>query len=199
MASRTTGTGALPRRIFIALIPPAELLSELGDLIDPLAIRWPQLHWSPAANWHITLAFLARVTPDELSRLTDQLTDLAARTASFNLHLSGAGAFPAPALGRALWLGVAEESGALDRLAADARRATGRAGVRADDASFLPHLTIARVGIETDLRLQIGVLEPWRSSNWHVDQLAIVESRLGQGVGGGPRYEVLQRFALARH
>ena len=96
-------------------------------------------------------------------------------------------------------LHVAAVVDAHDRVIATEAFSTTRAGYRAMLRWMRTHGDIARVGIETDLRLQIGVLEPWRSSNWHVDQLAIVESRLGQGVGGGPRYEVLQRFALARH
>lgn len=199
MASRTTGTGALPRRMFIALWPTAEIHAWLSDLLDPLATRWPQLRWSPAANWHLTLAFLARVTPDERSRLIDNLAELAARTARFDLGLCSAGAFPAPGHGKALWLGADEPTGTLDRLASDARKAARRAGLHADDASFTPHLTIARSTQPVDLRLQISRLMDAQSPRWQVDELVLVDSLLGQGPAGAPRYVVQERFALARH
>ncbi len=199
MVSRTTGTGSPVRRMFAAVLPPAGLVASLGDRLDPLQVRWPQLRWTDAAGWHVTLAFMARVAAGQYDRLVENLTGVAARTARFDMALTGAGAFPAPPIGRNLWLGVYDPTDSLTRLAAETRRAVARAGVRTPDEKFTAHLTLARVSQPTDLSPQVAVLNEWSFGPWPVDELALVESQLGQGREGRPRYAVTDRFRLAEH
>ncbi|MGB3956091.1 MAG: RNA 2',3'-cyclic phosphodiesterase [Brooklawnia sp.] len=199
MVSRTTGTGSPVRRMFAAVLPPAELVTSLGDRLDPLQVRWSQLRWTDAAGWHLTLAFMARVDAGQYDRLVENLTGVSARTARFDISLAGAGAFPAPPIGRNLWLGVYDPTDSLTRLAAETRRAVARSGVRTPDQKFTAHLTLARVPQPTDLSPQAAVLDEWSFGPWPVDELALVESQLGQGREGRPRYLVTDRFRLAEH
>ena len=78
---------------------------------------------------------MARVAAGQYDRLVENLTGVAARTARFDMALTGAGAFPAPPIGRNLWLGVYDPTDSLTRLAAETRRAVARAGVRTPDES----------------------------------------------------------------
>lgn len=199
MTSRTTGTGSPVRRMFVAVLPPPELVAAISDQLDPLPTRWPQLRWTDPAGWHLTLAFLARVDAAQYRRLVENMTETAARTARFSVSLAGAGAFPAAPIGRNLWLGVYDPTEALTKLASSTRRAVGRAGIRAPDEKFTPHLTLARVSQPTDLSGQVAIVEEWGFGPWPVDELALVESQLGQGREGRPRYVVTDRFTLAEH
>lgn len=199
MASRTTGTGSPVRRMFVAVLPPPDLVATIGDRLDPLVTRWPQLRWTDPAGWHLTLAFLARVEATQYPRLVENLAETAARTARFSVSLAGAGAFPAAPIGRNLWLGVYDPTDALTKLASSTERAAGRAGVRTPDERFTPHLTLARISQPTDLSGQVAVLEEWGLGPWPVNELTLVESQLGQGREGRPRYLVTDSFMLAEH
>ena len=199
MTSRTTGTGSPVRRMFVAVLPPPELVAAISDQLDPLPTRWPQLRWTDPAGWHLTLAFLARVDAAQYRRLVENMTETTARTARFSVSLAGAGAFPAAPIGRNLWLGVYDPTEALTKLASSTRRAVGRAGIRAPDEKFTPHLTLARVSQPTDLSGQVAIVEEWGFGPWPVNELALVESQLGQGREGRPRYVVTDRFTLAEH
>ena len=199
MTPRTTGTGSPVRRMFVAVLPPPELVAAISDQLDPLPTRWPQLRWTDPAGWHLTLAFLARVDAAQYRRLVENMTETAARTARFSVSLAGAGAFPAAPIGRNLWLGVYDPTDALTKLASSTRRAVERAGIRAPDERFTAHLTLARVSQPTDLSGQVAIVEKWGFGPWPVNELALVESQLGQGREGRPRYVVTDRFTLAEH
>ena len=199
MTPRTTGTGSPVRRMFVAVLPPPELVAAISDQLDPLPTRWPQLRWTDPAGWHLTLAFLARVDATQYRKLVENMTETAARTARFSVSLAGAGAFPAAPIGRNLWLGVYDPTDALTKLASSTRRAVERAGIRAPDERFTAHLTLARVSQPTDLSGQVAIVEKWGFGPWPVNELALVESQLGQGREGRPRYVVTDRFTLAEH
>ena len=199
MTSRTTGTGSPVRRMFVAVLPPPELVAAISDQLDPLPTRWPQLRWTDPAGWHLTLAFLARVDAAQYRRLVENMTETAARTARSSVSLAGAGAFPAAPIGRNLWPGAYDPAEALTKPASSTRRAVGRAGFRAPDEKFTAHLTLARVSQPTDLSGQVAIVEEWGFGPWPMDELALVESQLGQGREGRPRYVVTDRFTLAEH
>lgn len=199
MASRTAATSSSSRRLFTAVLPPPDAAAKLGDLLEPHQVRWPDVRWTDPAGWHFTTAFMARVEPGQYLRLVDQLTDVAAATARFDLGLSGVGAFPAPAIARALWVGAEDPTEQLCVLSRNSRKAARRAGIRTADDDFFGHLTIARFSQPSDVRLQLSVLADLTVAPWPVTELLLVESLLGQGPGGRPRYVFVERFALARH
>lgn len=198
MASRTTATGSATRRLFAAVLLPPDQVARLADLLEPLKIRWPEIHWTHAAGWHFTCAFMARVEPGRYDQLIDRLTDVASATARFSLGLAGAGAFPAPGIARTVWVGADDPAEQLADLAHACRRSAGRAGIRAADEPFNGHLTIARFAQPTDVTGQLTVLDQIEVAPWPVEELVLVESLLGQGPGGRSRYLVVERFPLAR-
>jgi 2'-5' RNA ligase len=60
-------------RLFVAIVPPPDVLAELADAVAPLRTARPQLRWTGPDDWHLTLAFLGNV-------VEDVLPDLAIRT-----------------------------------------------------------------------------------------------------------------------
>lgn len=185
--------------MFVAVTPPPEISAELHDLLEPHKIRWPEIRWTIPAGWHFTCAFMGRVEPGQLGKLSGLLTDLAAATARFGLAITGAGAFPAPGAAKILMLPADDPLGDLEALALGCRKACRRAGIHVTDEPFQGHLTIARFAQPTDVRPQIEALAGTQVGPWAVTQLALIESLLGQGEGGRARYVVRERFPLAAH
>jgi len=94
-------------RAFVALIPPAAVLAELATALGPVQMSHPGLRWTPAGQWHLTLAFLGEIDGDALDDgvlpdLTARLARAARRHPPQELALSGAGRFG----DRVLWTRV---------------------------------------------------------------------------------------------
>ena len=110
-------------RLFTAVLPPADLVEELDHFLTPRRQAEPRLRWTRPEGWHLTTAFMASVTDDGVDRLTEALTDVAARTPAFRLRLGGGGAFPWPRETKVLWMGVREGEDQLAALAERSRNA----------------------------------------------------------------------------
>jgi 2'-5' RNA ligase len=184
-------------RMFVALLPPEQALTDLELFAEP---RWEAdgpLRWTDPTQWHVTLAFLPAVADADLDELCERLTETADRRAPFELQLFGAGTFPNPARAAVLWLGVHGDTERLSQLATGTRNAAARSGVEVDGSRFRPHLTLARVNRPIDVTRWLRIFDAYRGPVWSVSQLALVQSHLGQGPRGRPRYEVRDTFALA--
>jgi RNA 2',3'-cyclic 3'-phosphodiesterase len=92
----------LPVRAFVALTPPAAVLSELAAAVAPLREACPELRWTPAGQWHLTLAFLGEIDEGVLPELGERLSRTARRHPPTTLVLGGAGRFG----DRVLWVRV---------------------------------------------------------------------------------------------
>ncbi|GAB3990749.1 RNA 2',3'-cyclic phosphodiesterase [Nocardioides marmoraquaticus] len=185
-------------RMFVALLPPDDVLEDLEELVAPrreARVEGRPLRWTPAEQWHVTLAFMASVPDRALDELLDRLGAAAERTQPFDVWLTGGGAFPDVASGRVLWTGV-EPAAELEALSVRARNAAVASGVEVDGQRFRPHLTLARTNRPTELTRWVRVLEPYRSPVWPAGRLALVASYLGEGRRGGPRYEVVAEAKL---
>ncbi|MDN3023369.1 RNA 2',3'-cyclic phosphodiesterase [Streptomyces sp. S.PB5] len=185
-------------RLFAAVLPPQDVASELASVIDGLK-KLPgaeELRWTGVPGWHFTLAFYGEVDDDVIPELSSRLTRAAARTAPFQLAVSGGGQF---GHGRALWAGAAGEVPALRLLADRAEAAARKAGVEmGEHRRYKAHLTVARSRSEVDVRPYVSGLDGFTSRTWTVGELALVRSNLPvSGVAGEqPRYEVVDRWAL---
>ncbi|MFI8289445.1 RNA 2',3'-cyclic phosphodiesterase [Streptomyces sp. ms191] len=184
-------------RLFAAVLPPAEQLSELGRAVDRLS-RLPgagDLRWTSPPGRHFTLAFMGEVGEDLLPDLHARLARAAHRTAPFPLRLHGGGHFGR----RALWVGAAGDLDEMRLLAERADAAARRAGVPMDEhRRYQAHLTIARARTDRDLRPFAAALDAFEGTRWEVSELALVRSRLPvAGVPGEqPRYETVGSWPL---
>ncbi len=183
----------MSRRMFVAVLPPPDAVTDLADYVEPRAERDSPLRWSPQQNWHLTLAFMAAVAERDLDELVERLGELAGRHQAFELQLQGAGAFPNPAQGKLLWTGVAGDTDRLERLSAGSRTAAVRAGVSVDGGAFRPHLTLARSNRPVEMTRWLRVFDLYAGPSWPVDEIALVQSQLAPG---GSRYQVVEAFPL---
>ncbi|SNR44953.1 2'-5' RNA ligase [Haloechinothrix alba] len=173
-------------RLFAAFVPPRPVTESLAL---ELARHRPGargdrggLRWVDPALWHVTVAFYGRDDPD---RRTEWLRDRLAGYAAPRLRLEGAGTFPG-----VLWTGVTGDS---ERL----RSVAVRAGTGERNRRYHAHLTLARwkgaaaaAHAEGWRRLLAGYHGP----GWLAGELVLMRSDRGPD---GPRYTVLERFALA--
>ncbi|WP_405856332.1 RNA 2',3'-cyclic phosphodiesterase [Streptomyces sp. NBC_00090] len=185
-------------RLFAAVLPPPEQLTELGHVTDRLH-RLPGadgLRWTSRPAWHLTLAFMGEVDEELLPELRVRLARAAHRTPPFPLRLHGGGHFGR----RALWTGVAGDLDDLRLLAERSDAAARRAGVAMEEhRRYQAHLTLARARTdEVDLRPFVGELDSFEGGRWQVAELALVRSNLPvSGVRGEqPRYEKVDGWPL---
>lgn len=193
-------------RLFVAVLPSEEAVEHLDAFLE---VRRPaaDFRWAGVESWHVTLSFMADADEWRIEELETRLATAAARVAAFEASLTGGGAFPDVSRAKVLWAGVAAPDGVLDRLAVGARNAAVAAGIEVDPSlaghpghrgtRFTPHLTLARLAQPAELTRWVRLMETYDGPSWTVDRIALVESHLGEGPRGRPRYEVVSELSLS--
>jgi 2'-5' RNA ligase len=187
------------RRMFVAVTPSAEAVEHLSDFLEPRLDAGRELRWTDAAQWHLTLAFLAQVPDRVVDDLVERLARTAGRRAPFSAALRGGGAFPDPLHAKVLFTGVdvASSGPTLHRLAESVRAAANRCGAPPDGARFRPHVTIARCRRPTQVVRWVRLLDTYAGPSWSVDALTLYASHLGEGSHGRPRHEEVATLPFA--
>ncbi|MDV9169740.1 RNA 2',3'-cyclic phosphodiesterase [Streptomyces sp. W16] len=180
-------------RLFAALLPPEDVLAQLGAVVDELQVLpgADGLRWTSRRGWHFTLAFYGEVDEDVVPELSAGLARTARRTEPFGLTVRGGGQFGD---GRALWAGVEGDVSALRQLAEHCEEAA----VAGEHRRYRAHLTVARSREATDVRPYLDRLDDFAGRPWTVDELVLVRSNLPRsGVSGEqPRYEAVGRWGF---
>ena len=73
-----------------------------------------------------------------------------------------------------------------------------KAGAEAGGGRFHAHVTLARLGRPGRGTKSVRVLDAYRGPAWTADEVALVESHLGEGPRNRPRYEVVGTFPMGR-
>jgi 2'-5' RNA ligase len=184
-------------RLFVAVVPPAEVVGEIAGVVAGRRREWPGLTWMPEEQWHVTLAFLGEVEEETVPGLESWLGRVAARHAPMSLAFSGAGTFPSASRARVFWVGVDEGPGLtgspLGALASSIAAAARRAGVdEIDRKRFHPHLTLARSRHEVDVRPLVETMGSFAGRRWEAGVVHLMRSHQGPPV----RYESLASWPL---
>jgi 2'-5' RNA ligase len=185
-------------RMFVAVQPPEDAIEHLDEFLDVRRTA-ADFRWATTEQMHVTLAFLAEVPERRLDDLVERLGRAAARRTSFETRIAGGGAFPGPADARVLWAGLQlddEGRTELSRLATGARAAAAKAGVDVDGGRFRPHVTVARLRRPAEVTRWVRLLEGYAGPTWRAERVELVESFLGQGPRGRPRYVTVDTFPL---
>ncbi|MCP2337118.1 RNA 2',3'-cyclic phosphodiesterase [Actinomadura rupiterrae] len=170
-------------RLFVALLPPQDVLDELERFVAPLQDTVPDLRWTQRDLLHVTLTFLGEVDDRTLERLLPRLERATARHDRLNLSLAGGGAFPGGgAHARVLWTGLYGDRRGLARLAASTTAAGRRVGTPPDNhRTFRPHLTLARSRHPVDVRPLLEPMSAFAGAPWTADRVHLVRSHLPAG------------------
>ena len=178
-------------RLFVAVVPPDEVVEHLAEHLAPRVEAGPDLRWADRDQWHVTLAFLAAVAERRLDELIETISASVGRRPPLLLRVAGAGTFPNPYAARVLWAGVQALDGDLVTVGNGIRAACNSVGATPDGTRLRPHVTLARFGRPTEATRWIRALEPYRGPSWRAEHVSLVESHLGEGRDRRPRYEVL--------
>lgn len=175
-------------RLFTALEIPSDASLSLSLLRGGL----PGARWVDVENYHITLRFIGDVegpVADEVAAGLDRV-----RKPSFNLTLSGVGAF-GQKKPHSVWAGVAA-SPDLNALQAEVERVCRRAGLAPDPRKFIPHVTLARLkhAAPRDVAAYLSGRGNFASRPFRVSRFVLMSAR--ESVGGGP-YVVEEAWPLA--
>jgi 2'-5' RNA ligase len=181
-------------RLFVAVELPEPVRAHLDSRTGPLRQSLRGWRWTPAAQWHLTLAFLGEVDEDRLPELARRMGLAARRHEPFDLRLEGFGAFSNARRARIVWAGVGGDRDALVRLADSVSAGARRAKIDLEERRYRPHLTLGRRRAPVDLRDQLSPGPAYESPPWRVQEIALVESHLGSVV----RHEVRERYPLGR-
>lgn len=186
--------------MFVALVPPEEVIEALGEFLGPRQEAEPGFRWTVPEQWHLTLAFMSSVPDRRLEDLLERLGRAAARRTPFDLALAGGGAFPNPARAKVLFAGIdaGDRAEELRRLASGSHAAAAKAGADVEGGRFHPHVTLARINRPVQATKWLRVLDAYRSPTWRAEEITLIASHLGEGPRRRPRYEPVGSFPLGR-
>jgi RNA 2',3'-cyclic 3'-phosphodiesterase len=189
------------KRLFVALdlaIPVVERLAlfqeELAGLLaDHEDVR---VRWTSPENLHLTMKFLGDTDEALVPMLRQTLQELVKPLFPFEVEARDVGFFPRADKPRIIWSGFDEQSAEVLSLLQQAlERDLEQLGFEKEDRPFRPHVTLGRVKSRarpdfTALTDKIGQRVFGKS---YIKDVILYESELR---GDGPRYTVLDRFAL---
>jgi len=145
----------------------------------------------PPHNWHFTLRFLGDTDAATRDHLTGALRS-AHLGSRFSISFGGLGAFPRANRARIIWLGVDDGVARLVSVAESVERAVRRAGLKAEERPFKPHLTLSRIEPTRSVADVVGSQPPIKVK-MPVAAVALVRSQLGKGPA---EYQAIERFDL---
>ena len=183
-------------RMFVAVIPPDEVLEDLEAFVSPRRGAVP-FRWTDPEQWHLTLAFSREVPDRSYDDLVDRLARAARKRSPIEARILGGGAFPNVGRAKIVYAGVETDREELRRMATGARAAVAKAGAEVDGHHFTPHLTLARI---KGRRGEQGRAAARRVRRSDVDRRgdALVASYLGEAPRNRARHEIVETFSLGR-
>lgn len=175
-------------RLFAGLEIPDDVRAMLARLTAPL----PGAKWIDSRNYHLTLRFAGDIDNPTAREFADQLARIDLRC--FSMRLKGLGVFGG-ADPHSLWAGV-EAGPELGDLARASERAARLAGLKPEQRTFHPHVTLARLKYTRNdaVARLLGRHATFHSPEIFVGRFVLFSSK--PSVGGGP-YVVEDAFPLA--
>lgn len=188
MATRTFFALDLDEPLRDALIRTQEALADRGAKLRPVG---PE-------NLHVTLVFLGDVADELLGEVLTVAAGAAASVAPFEFHLAGLAAMPPRGGIRMVWANVTDPTGRMKQLQETLAAALGGLGLRQEERSFSPHITLVRVKFADDLarfRRSVGELAKEDFGAQQAEELTAYSSTL---TPTGPVYTALARCPLGQ-
>jgi 2'-5' RNA ligase len=181
-------------RLFTGLDLPAEVVHNLEQLLQRLRPT-ARIHWSLAANLHITTKFIGEWPEERLGEMKSALAALEPQP-PIPVHVRKVGFFPNPHAPRVFWCGI--EAPGLETLAEHTDGATAALGIARETRAFSPHLTLARIKERLDLqplRQAVAGLASLDFGEFQAARFFLYQSTLRPS---GSVYTKLAEFPLAK-
>jgi RNA 2',3'-cyclic 3'-phosphodiesterase len=178
-------------RLFVALIPPVTVQTELAEMAVPLA----GLRWVPTENIHLTLRFIGEMDDVRTDRFIESLTRV--RVEPFVLPVAKTGLFPTRGPAKVLWVGVGSGHTRLYQL----RKQVDEALLAVDPGlampGFHPHFTVARLDGTHEPKALAHFLsqhEAFEAPPFRVKEFHLMASDLRPG--RPPAYRTVRTYSL---
>jgi len=165
------------KRLFLAIKIPDQIKDELCEL----RISTANIHWSPWANYHLTLKYLGDdISPKDEEIIKETLADL--NFSSFDLELSTVGIFGKEKNPRIIWCGVTEspELRELQKQCQQILTSLELSGQASQTMKFHPHITLGRPKKlhPDELAEFLQAFMGYKSQTFHVDSFYLMRSLL---------------------
>jgi 2'-5' RNA ligase len=188
-------------RAFIAIQLPAEVKHKIGNSIAQLRkmIGEGNITWVKPSIYHLTLKFLGDIKIEDLKNISSRISGAASKQTAFEMGVSNFGVFPAIKKPRVLWIGLTENTGALNSLKVALDKSLQPLGFDIEPRQFHPHVTVGRVRRNAsrqavrDLVPSLGNFSVEYLASVVVNQIELVRSDL---TPSGPKYSTLENFQL---
>ena len=202
-------------RLFIAIVPPAEVLEELHKVQKTLLAGGAKVGAAAQAGWdkekgvllerrspwrpasteqlHLTMQFLGNdITLHQKEEIRKALQAVGPKHAPLSMTASHLGAFPNEGRASVLWAGV--EGNGLEGLARDIEGVLQPLGI-SRDKPFSAHVTLARSKFPQDAKTLLAPYagRAWGEKGWKAEEFTLFESQM---VLGGREHEVVQKYKL---
>lgn len=177
-----TAAGGETARVFLALFPAPDQRRALGDLAQECA-EHSGGRAVPAANLHLTLAFLGELRPPQLRAVCDIAAAMA--LAPFEMVFDRVGFWRKRGI---VWAGCGETPAALVALVEDLRAGLGRVGFQVETRPYVAHITLVRKARRSP-QVRMAPLV------WPVTDFCLVRSTLSRSAA---HYEVIERWPDGR-
>jgi 2'-5' RNA ligase len=184
-------------RCFIAIQIPLAVLAKIGSYVNKLKNLNPGVRWVNVENIHLTLKFLAEISPQLVQKIEIQLLDIQQVFAPFGICIEGSGCFPGKSRPRVFWLGL--EQGKNNPLFGIHNWIESKLiplGFEKERRRFSPHLTIGRVKKPDDYTSLFKFIEkrPFQSLSFNVNEIHLVESILKPS---GAEYRIIHTYPFS--
>lgn len=180
-------------RLFVAVSIPRGHLEAIDEQIATFKSKVTKARWTSIDNQHVTLKFLGSTPEDRLSAVKDACRVVAASHAPATVSLSDVGAFPSRSRVRVLWVGLADDTSLLTKIAADLDQAFEPLGYPTESRAFTSHLTLCRFKIPVPLKGGLPEIDTSQLQPFTIDSVELFRSHLSPK---GARYEILESFEL---
>lgn len=183
----------MEERLFVAIGFDSEICARLEKEVKKVRINLDKAElgykWVPGSNYHVTLVFLGNTPAEKKLEIIEKLDALRKEVEAFDLAISGVDAFSSEKEARLVYCGVQNKK-ALRALVGLIRERLGLS----PDESYSPHLTIARLRNQSNVRDIISHLKRRDFLKVRVQEMRLYKSTLA---GPFPIYESLALFPFS--
>ena len=179
------------KRLFLAIKLPPEVKGVLYGVQDDFKslMKHSKVTWVDPEIAHITLQFLGDVLEDDIDALISEIR-AGEYPEPFQLETRGTSCFPNPKKPKTLYVETSNHTAATG-LHKRLSKILVENGFEIDDRPWVPHITLARVQVQSETCPPDGIEVPRVS--FEVNSFELIESEL---TDNGPVYTTIETFKL---
>lgn len=182
---------------FWAVRIPDRVKQTIYDELIKIKPIFPFKRWVHLQDYHITLAFLGSVQPEQLTSVEKSVYEAIKDQKSFMLDITGLGVFGAQTSPRIFWSSV-NEMKQLFQLQEIVHKTCLEEGFLLDSRPYHPHITLARKwgGNEKFKLDDLVTHNPFNGSklSFKVNEVVLYQSN----IENTPKYEPIKVFSLVQ-